>query len=280
MDASEKGDDTAARFLAALADPARPSLDFRTAVVAAHPDDETIGCGAQLSRFSEIRIVHVTDGAPRNGVDAAKLGFAGPAEYATARRRELEAAMAVAGIVPTWLETLGFPDQEPVLHLAEIARNLARRLAGFDVIVTHAYEGGHPDHDAAAFGAHAARALLRKGGRAPAIVEMPLYRAGPDGWAVQTFISAPGIAETVVELNQRERERKQQMFAAHLSQIQVLSRFTLDEERFRAAPPYDFRRLPNDGNLLYEAQNWGMNGPRWLELSRAAADELGMPPMF
>ena len=30
------------------------------------------------------------------------------------------------------------------------------------------------------------------------------------------------------------------MFAAHLSQIQVLARFTLEQERFREAPDYDF----------------------------------------
>jgi hypothetical protein len=36
---------------------------------AAHPDDETIGCGAQLPRLSGITIVTVTDGAARDLVD-------------------------------------------------------------------------------------------------------------------------------------------------------------------------------------------------------------------
>jgi N-acetylglucosamine malate deacetylase 2 len=44
------------------------------AVVVAHPDDETIGCGAILRRLPLVRLVHVTDGAPRDMIDAVRLG--------------------------------------------------------------------------------------------------------------------------------------------------------------------------------------------------------------
>ncbi len=37
------------------------------AIVAAHQDDETIGAGGCLPRFGEVTLVHVTDGAPRDG---------------------------------------------------------------------------------------------------------------------------------------------------------------------------------------------------------------------
>lgn len=265
---------TGERFLAALADPARASLPFRTAIVVAHPDDETIGCGAQLPRFADVTIIHVTDGAPRNGVDAAALGFAGPAEYREARRRELEEAMAIAGIPPERLVSLAWPDQEASFHLAEIATDLAGRLADAEIVLTHAYEGGHPDHDSAAFAAHAACARLARRGSSPAIVEVPLYRLGEEDWAVQAFIAAPGVRETVVELGPDEAKLKQAMFAAFVSQGHVLPRFTLEREAFRLAPCYDFRRLPNDGALLYERLNWGMVGQRWLELARTALAEL------
>ena len=55
-------------------------------IVVAHPDDETIGLGAQLGRFEDALLVHVTDGAPRDGDDARNYGFASVADYAAARR--------------------------------------------------------------------------------------------------------------------------------------------------------------------------------------------------
>jgi hypothetical protein len=45
-------------------------------------------------------------------------------------------------------------------------------------------------------------------------------------------------------------------------------------ERFRAAPCYDFARLPNRGSLLYERYDWGLDGPSWQELAREALAEL------
>jgi LmbE family N-acetylglucosaminyl deacetylase len=262
------------RILAALADPDRGTLAFRTLLVVAHPDDETIGCGGQLARFSDVTVVHVTDGAPRNGVDAAKLGYSGPADYAAARRRELEAAMHLAGIGSDRLVALGWSDQEAALHLADIARELETRLAGADCVLTHAYEGGHPDHDACALAVHAACWRLRRRDSAPAIIEMPYYRAGPEGWGVHTFIPYPQTEELVIDLDADERESKRAMFACHMTQIQVLARFSIEQERFRQAPNYDFLRLPNEGALLYERENWGMTGGRWLALAGAALAEL------
>ena len=277
MSAPDRRDrQTGERFLQALADPARPPLSFRTTVVVAHPDDETIACGAQLPRFSDVTVIHITDGAPQNGADASALGFAGPADYAASRRRELEAAMALAGVPPERLLSLGWPDQEASFHLPAIATDLVERLANAEIVLTHAYEGGHPDHDSAAFGVHAACALLARRGAAPAIVEVPLYRWGEGDWAVQTFIADAGLSETVVELGPDESMLKQAMFAAFVSQGHVLPRFSLERELFRLAPPYDFRRAANGGALLYERQNWGMAGARWLQLAESALAELGL----
>ena len=263
------------RFLAALADPARGALPFRTAIVVAHPDDETIGCGAQLPRFPDLTVIHVTDGAPKNGADAAALGFAGPDDYRAARRRELEAAMAVAGVAAERLHALDWPDQEASFNLAAIATDLVGRLADTEVVLTHAYEGGHPDHDSVAFAVHAACRLLAVRGGSPALVDMPLYRLGDADWAVQSFIPDPRVPETIVELGPEASTLKRAMFAAFLSQGHVLPRFSLQAEPFRLAPRYDFRRLPNNGALLYERLEWGMTGARWLELAGAALVELG-----
>ena len=274
--------EAARRRLAALADPARSDIPAaRIAVVVAHPDDETIGIGAQLPRLTGVTIVHVTDGAPRNMADAAALGFSNPEGYAAARRRELKAAMALAGVPPEALVGPWVSDQEAAVNLGGIARRLSALLAErrIEAVVTHAYEGGHPDHDACAFAVHAAAALVaRDGAPPPAIVEMPLYHAGPDGRAMQRFpaLSVVETHEIMLALGDEARRLKARMYAAHQSQGRVLAMFSCEAERFRAAPAYDFTALPNGGRLLYEQHDWGMTGARWQALARAAIEELGL----
>jgi hypothetical protein len=64
------------------------------------------------------------------------------------------------------------------------------------------------------------------------------------------------------------------MLAAHATQQAVLAMFSARQERFRVAPRYDFRTLPNRGRLLYEQYAWGMTGEQWIRLVGAAIDEL------
>src|SRR5438105_472156 len=99
-----------------------------TVFVAAHPDDEVIGAGDRIARTAGAAIVHVTDGAPRDLADARALGFATRDEYAAARRREAEAALALAGVSPTAMVALGAVDQEASLALGPLARRLAEVL--------------------------------------------------------------------------------------------------------------------------------------------------------
>lgn len=248
----------------------------RVAAVLAHPDDETLGLGGQLHRMPGITIVHVTDGAPRNLDDARRLGFDTAEAYALARRRELEAAMARAGIGADDLVGLGVPDQEAAPVVAVIARRLARLLdeRRVEVVFTHAYEGGHPDHDATALAVRLAADLAgRKTGAPFAIVEMPFYRAADTGWLLQQFVPDPSCPELVLQLDAAQRERKAELVAAYRTQADVLRQFPIGIERFRAAPRYDFTQLPPVDALLYERERWGLTGTRWLELAqRARAD--------
>uniref|UniRef100_UPI001576D36A PIG-L deacetylase family protein n=1 Tax=Sphingomonas bacterium TaxID=1895847 RepID=UPI001576D36A len=124
-------------------------IDDPVALVVAHPDDETLWAGAALRRLRASTLVLVTDGAPDDMGDARRLGFATRGEYAAARALELGAAVAALEASPRLIryET---PDQAAVRHVATIADQLERDCAGVAAILTHPYEGGHPDHDATA----------------------------------------------------------------------------------------------------------------------------------
>ncbi len=275
----------AVELLRDLADPDVGLLDAGgIAVVCAHPDDETVGIGAQLPRLTGIRIVHVTDGAPADMRDAREHGFGTREAYAAARRDELETAMARAGIPPVRITGLGVADQEAAQVLPGLSRRMADLFEAMEIglVVTHAYEGGHPDHDATCFTVQAGATLLARRGRpAPSLLEMTGYHAGPDGnLETGVFLPRRDCPETLLPLDEDAADMKRRLLACHRTQAATLSQFRLEVERLRPAPAYDFLAPPHPGRPWYENFAWGMDLDRWLDLAAAATADLGLeaPP--
>lgn len=254
----------------------------RTVVVAAHPDDETVGAGSRFRSLRDPLFVHITDGAPRSMHDARAAGFSARGGYARARRRELLKALALVPVPPARCIGLGIADQEASFALQFLARALRDLLKGMlpGIVLTHAYEGGHPDHDAAAFGVHAACRLLEKEGVSPPpLVEYALYRADPAHRGRMTafeFLPHPGCTGTTVELDPEERILKGRMLRCFATQQKVLGAFPVSVERFRPAPCYAFLRPPHEGALYYENFEWGVTGEQWRDYAGKALEELGL----
>ncbi len=240
-------------------------------LIAAHPDDETIGLGGQLHAFRNLRIVHVTDGAPRDPREAAEKGFAAREEYARARQAELVAALGIAGIAPNVVQSLGIVDQEASLDLL----GLALRIAGLihemspEAVYTHPYEGGHPDHDACAFAVRAACSTLDA---PPAIREFTSYHGRGGEMVTGEFLGNGGSA--TVLLSNEARSRKRRMLECFATQRETLRAFRCDAERLRNAPPYDFTRPPAE-EVFYDRFPWGIDSAEWLDRARAALGALG-----
>jgi LmbE family N-acetylglucosaminyl deacetylase len=255
----------------------------RTALVLAHPDDETVGAAALLLRGRDTSVVHVTDGAPRDLRDARAAGLATREEYARVRREERAAALSVAGLPAERVHDLGIVDQEASLSLASLARRMAELLSalGPEVIITHPYEGGHPDHDATAFAVHSACALLRDAGAVPpAIVEQTSYHDRNGAMAVFEFLPSEWSEDVrTLELTAEERALKQRMLDQYRTQRGVLQYFPVAVERLRVAPRYDFTRPPHPGTLWYERFDWGVTGARWRQLAALALGELALEPV-
>ncbi len=249
-------------------------------IVVAHPDDEVIGAGALLTRVLKAGVVTITDGAPRNTRMVRAAGFRTSRDYGRARQREAAAALQLLGREFTPVTNFGTPDQQAIFKIVPIVRRLMRLLRAnrFKYIVTHPYEGGHPDHDATALAVHAACRLLEEAGiAAPVPVEMTSYHAVDGHTVYGTFLPHPdaGAVETF-SLGETERDLKRRMFACHVTQSEVLAPFPLDAERFRRAPAYDFIRPPHAGQLGYERYHWDIDGRLWRDQALRALYRLNL----
>jgi LmbE family N-acetylglucosaminyl deacetylase len=240
--------------------------------VHAHPDDEVIGTGGVLARYSAegIRTVLVTctngeQGDAPGGVKPGQPGHHGAA-VARLRLEELRASVAVLGV--SHLELLGYHDSGMVgweanrnpgafcnVPLAEVTARVAALMRHYrpQVVVTYDENGGygHPDH----IQAHRATVAAAASSGIPAKVyygavprsaflqlrqQLEASGVDPKDLGVAPDFGVPDeLVTTSVDVS-AYRHRKLQALLAHASQIEN----------------FFFTHLPEDVQSLALSREW------------------------
>lgn len=253
------------------------TIAARTVLVAAHPDDETLALGARFGQFSDLTLIHLTDGAPLDGADAQRLGFPTRQAYAAARAAELDAVLEAAGAGMAKRLSYGMTDKGCARDLVRLTERLVHDIADAEVVLTHPFEGGHPDHDAAAFAVWAACELLdRDGLSSPLRLEFTSYHQAPEGRVAERFWHDHSVSEVVLALSDEERARKKGLLDLFATQRDVLGVFPVELDRFRPAPTYDFTAVPPPGVALYDGFGWTITQADFRREAARALAALGL----
>jgi N-acetylglucosamine malate deacetylase 2 len=185
-----------------------------------------------LQRASEALVVFATDGAPpRYGFERR---FGSLQRYSAARFQEAEKALKAlphASFQRLSAQDGGcFVDQHLFLSLSKSFKSLCQLAHAFspDLLVSHAFEGGHIDHDAC-------HVLAWQAGRTLKLrcLEFPLYWRSPDGKDVFQQFRDDGDEEFTLDLSPGELLLKRQMLDSYATQRVVTSVFEPNAERFR-----------------------------------------------
>lgn len=234
----------------------------RLVVLAAHPDDETLGAGglvaSLLAAGAEVDVILCTAGEGSHPASPTHS----PEQLASIRLEEFAAALAALGLGPEHWHFLALPDRGLGGHAAAITdaiRKAIRRLPvppGRVVLVAPYRADGHADHDA--LGAVAAE-IARQGGHG--LLEYPIWYwhwarpANPD-W--QDWVRYP--------LDPAARATKARAMAAHATQIRPLSPANGDEVLLGEGFLQHFSRG-------YEMFAWTPPGPRGQDAHSSADAE-------
>lgn len=196
----------------------------RLIVIAAHPDDESLGAGGLIATAAEQGVpVHVVVATAGEASHRASPTHS-PDLLRSIRHDELEAAMRL--LAPhARTEFLDLPDGQLAAHAPALRERLDTLLDEFGderiLLVAPWHGDGHGDHEAA--GAVARAVSAASGAR---LLEYPIWLWH---WAAPDDPAVPWREMTQLQLSERAIAAKRDAMAAHRSQTAPLSTAIGDE---------------------------------------------------
>lgn len=223
-------------------------------VLTAHPDDETISMGGALCLLEDAVIVQVTTGVHRDDPDYARV----------VDRRQAERRAAFAAARWGWpVVDLNAAGREAMDGLGLRTALLAELIGRYapDAIWTHPYEGGHLDHDSAAWmGQHVATTSARPIAR----LEFASYFSTARDQVFGRFWPDDACPALEVPLSPFRLARKRAAIAAYESQASILRKFKTPEiEAYRAAPVYNFAAAPPPPRCRWDVKGYTPTSADW-----------------
>jgi len=202
----------------------------RVLVVAPHPDDDAIGCGALLQRAGRARILFVTDGErnpwpQRYRFRKLFVDDRDRAQWGAMRRAEVLNALTRLGLDADCARFLGIPDQQLMSRARRGDRTLidalGREIREFEptLIVSPSSFDAHYDHRAIAWYVHQI---------ADDVLTYVIHGDGP-----------PSRVAFTLDLTSYEQARKRDAIRCHESQLllsrdRFLSYVTPHEQLYKA----------------------------------------------
>lgn len=165
-------------------------------VLAAHPDDETLGVGGLVCLLARagarLSVVWATDGEASHPGSVAAAGC----DLAAERRGEADAALAALGADRAPRIRLGLPDGDVAGHEQRLTETLGDLVPPGAAVLTPWSGDAHPDHEACG---RAARAVTDR------VLEYPVWAWS---WARPDDPRVPWARAVRVELPTEVRDRK------------------------------------------------------------------------
>ena len=185
--------------------------DSRLVVLAPHPDDEILACGALLQQHAQrggkCLVVAATDGEASHKPTQHRSA----SQLAARRQAETLRGLHRLGLSGENVVRLGLPDGQLAQHAKDLSRALQQLLDPGDRVITTYQLDGHPDHEAC--GNAATYVCTKLGTR---LAQAPVWWWH---WAVPDDFSVPWHRLHSFQIPPADVVRKLQALCEHTSQL-------------------------------------------------------------